>query len=177
MELRDLVLGCAEDLGEEGPDAMWGRGVLSFNCLFTPQGELRDPRTDTILSGGIYGPMAGVYGGVLDTTIMAGGSIPGLDTTGRDFAYQLMRWSHWENHALRVATDRSPAKAAARCRARPPPGRWRPLSQKQSVPPLLHPSICTPRGQTSTAFWPRRRQRNSDECGDRCPVPLSLIHI
>ena len=54
--LRDLVLGCAEDLGEEGPDAMWGRGVLSFNCLFTAQGELRDPRTDAILSGGIYGP-------------------------------------------------------------------------------------------------------------------------
>ncbi len=104
LELRDLVLGCAEDLGDEGPDAMWGRGALSFNCLFTAQGELRDPRTDAILSGGIYGPLAGLYGGVLDAPVIAGGSIPGLDTTGRDFAYPLMRWSHRENHALLVAT-------------------------------------------------------------------------
>ena len=104
LELRDLVLGCAEDLGEEGSDAMWGRGVLSFNCLFTAQGELRDPRTDAILSGGIYGPLAGLYGGALDAPVIAGGSIPGLDTTGRDFAYPMMRWSHRENHALLVAT-------------------------------------------------------------------------
>ena len=112
LELRDLVLGCAEDLGEEGSDAMWGRGVLSFNCLFTAQGELRDPRTDAILSGGIYGPLAGLYGGALDAPVIAGGSIPGLDTTGRDFAYPMMRWSHRENHALLVATG-NPGRSQA----------------------------------------------------------------
>ena len=104
LELRDLVLGCAEDLGEEGPDAMWGRGVLSFNCLFTAQGELRDPRTGSILSGGIYGPLSGISAGIQDAPVLAGGSIPGIDRTGRDFAYPAMRWTHRENHALLVAT-------------------------------------------------------------------------
>ena len=104
LALRDLVLGCAEDLGDKGADVMWGHGVLSFNCLFTPQSDLRDPRTGAILSGGIFGPLAGPYGGAEDAPSLAGVSISGVDRTGRSFAYPLMRWSYRENDALLAAT-------------------------------------------------------------------------
>ena len=104
LELRDLVLGCAEDLGDEGPDAMWGRGVLSFNCLFTAQGDLRDPRTNTLLSGGIYGPMQFLGGRSALARSPTGVNLPGIDRTGREFAYPVLRWSHYENHALLVAS-------------------------------------------------------------------------
>ena len=104
VDLRDLVLDCAVDMGEEGPDAMWGRGVLSFSCLFTPQGGLRDPRTGDVLSGGIQGPVAGYYGRAGNAPYLLGQSIRGIDRTGRDFAYPLMQWSHRENHALLAAT-------------------------------------------------------------------------
>ena len=105
LDLRDLVLDCAEDLGDEGPDAMWGRGVLSFNCLFTAQGDLRDPRTNTILSGGIYGPMQGLsHGGSAPTPSLTGANVPGIDRTGREFLYPVLRWSNQDNHALLVAS-------------------------------------------------------------------------
>ena len=104
LELRDLVLGCAEDMGEEGPDSMWGQGVLSFNCLFTPQGELRDPRTDTILSGGIYGPLGVLQGSTGDLRGLAGGSMVGIDRTGRDYSYPITHWANRENYALLAAT-------------------------------------------------------------------------
>ena len=83
---------------------MWGHGVLSFNCLFTPQSDLRDPRTGAILSGGIFGPLAGPYGGAEDAPSLAGVSISGVDRTGRSFTYPLMRWSYRENDALLAAT-------------------------------------------------------------------------
>ena len=104
LALRDLVLGCAEDLGDEGPDAMWGHGVLSFNCLFTPQSDLRDPRTGAILSGGIIGPLSGTHGGAGSVASLAGAPISGVDRTGRNFTYPLTRWSYRENHALLAAT-------------------------------------------------------------------------
>ncbi|MYE03516.1 MAG: BACON domain-containing protein [Bacteroidetes bacterium SB0662_bin_6] len=113
LELRDLVLDCAEDMGDAGPDSMWGRGVLSFACLFTPHGDLRDPRTGTILSGGIYGPLAGPLGHVADAPALLGAPFNGIDGTGRDFAYPLMRWSHRENHALLAATGASSGAADA----------------------------------------------------------------
>ena len=105
LELRDLVLDCAEDLGDEGPDAMWGRGVLSFNCLFTAQGDLRDPRTNAILSGGIYGPLQGLsHGGSAPAPSLTGANVPGIDRTGREFLYPVLRWSNQDNHALLVAS-------------------------------------------------------------------------
>ena len=104
LDVRDLMFDCAEDMGEEGIDSMWGRGILSVSCLFTPSGQLRDPRTGAILSGGIYGPLAGHDGNAWDTRFPSGASIPGVDRTGRDFAYSFVRPLHRENHALLAAT-------------------------------------------------------------------------
>ena len=56
LEMRNFVFECAEDMGEPGTDTRWGHGILNATCLFTPQGDLKDPRTGAIMSGGIYGP-------------------------------------------------------------------------------------------------------------------------
>lgn len=113
LDLRDLVFGCAEDLGDEGPDAMWGRGALSFNCLFTAQGDLRDPRTNTILSGGIFGPIQGLGDWSAPPRSPTNVYVPGIDRTGREFSYPLLRWSYRENHALLVAAGMSGESHAA----------------------------------------------------------------
>ena len=80
----------------------WGAGVFSLTCLFTPNGSLRDRRTDQIVSGGIYGPLAGV---------VTGASITGMDYTGRDFSYGFARPVARENFALAATANLRPAQA------------------------------------------------------------------
>ena len=96
LALRDFVFECAEDMGAPGTDKRWGRGILNAACLFTPQGDLKDPRTGAIISGSINGPITGLH----DPDSV----ISGFDRTGRDFAYPVTRWAPRENHALLAAT-------------------------------------------------------------------------
>lgn len=79
------------DCGETGP-----------LCLFTPNGELRDRRTDQIISGGIYGPLAGTA---------TGASIAGVDYTGRDFGYGFAYPVYRENLALAATANLRPVRA------------------------------------------------------------------
>ena len=90
LELRDFVFQCAEDMGEPRVDSRWGHGILNTACLFSPQGDLIDPRTGAAISGGIYGPVGNIFGD----------AITGFDRTGRDFAYPVTRWRWRDNEAL-----------------------------------------------------------------------------
>ena len=53
IALKDIILGCAEDLGPEGVDATYGHGMLSLGCLFRP--------TDGLLYTGIPTAAAPAY--------------------------------------------------------------------------------------------------------------------
>ena len=110
LDLRNLAFDCAENMTAEGvsntertfsysngrsftstTNSTWGHGILSLTCLFTPNGGLQNPVTGNAISGGIYGPLAGV---------VTGASITGVDYTGRDFGYGFARPVARENFAL-----------------------------------------------------------------------------
>ena len=121
LDLRNLAFDCAEDmLAPEGETAVtrsysykngrtftsdtnstWGHGILSLTCLFTPNGGLQNPVTGNPISGGIYGPLAGV---------VTGASISGVDYTGRDFGYGFAYPVARENWALASLTRAATAK-------------------------------------------------------------------
>ena len=120
LDLRNLAFDCAENRGAadttrtysysagggtftSNTNSTWGHGILSLECLFTANGGLEDPTTGNRISGGIYGPLAGV---------VAGASITGVDYTGRDFSYGFARPVVRENPAL--ASLANPARANLR---------------------------------------------------------------
>ena len=112
LDLRNLAFDCAENRGAadnarsysyssgrsftSNTNSTWGHGILSLECLFTANGGLEDPATGAAISGGIYGPLAGV---------VAGASITGVDYTGRDFSYGFARPVARENPALASLTN------------------------------------------------------------------------
>ena len=118
LDLRNLAFDCAEDMpAPEGEDPVtrsysysngrtftsdtnstWGHGILSMTCLFTPNGGLQNPVTGNAVSGGIFGPLAGV---------VTGASITGVDYTGRDFGYGFTRPVARENYALAATANLS----------------------------------------------------------------------
>ena len=124
LDLRNLAFDCAEDMpAPEGEDPVtrsysysngrtftsdtnstWGHGILSMTCLFTPNGGLQNPVTGNAVSGGIFGPLAGV---------VTGASITGVDYTGRDFGYGFARPVARENYALASLTQAAPRGGAA----------------------------------------------------------------
>ena len=125
LDLRNLAFDCAEDMpAPEGETATtqpvipykngrtftsdtnstWGHGILSLTCLFTPNGGLQNPVTGNAISGGIYGPLAGV---------VTGASITGVDYTGRDFGYGFAYPVARENYALVSLTQAAPRGGAA----------------------------------------------------------------
>ena len=122
LDLRNLAFDCAEDMpapaGEEpvtrsysykngrtftsNTNSRWGHGILSLTCLFTPNGGLQNPVTGNPISGGIYGPVAGV---------VTGATITGVDYTGRDFGYGFAYPVARENWALTATANPSTVKA------------------------------------------------------------------
>ena len=94
----------------------WGAGVFSLTCLFTPNGSLRDRRTDQIVSGGIYGPVAGP---------ITGATISGVDYTGRDFGYGFAYPVARENFAMAATANLRPAQAIPGHYATYAPGAFR----------------------------------------------------
>ena len=124
LDLRNLAFDCAEDMpAPEGETATtrsysysngrtftsdtnstWGQGILSLTCLFTPDGGLQNPVTGNAISGGIYGPLAGV---------VTGASITGVDYTGRDFGYGFAYPVARENFALASLTLAGTANLSA----------------------------------------------------------------
>ena len=101
MALRDHIFNCAIDMGDPGVDALWGHGILDVSCVFTPQGELKDPRTGRILSGQVLGPA--------QQAALSG--MTGLDALGRDFAYPATQFAPRANPALVAIGGQGPARA------------------------------------------------------------------
>ncbi len=102
QQLLSVVYGCTQDLGEAGVDAVYGRGLLSFDdrtgrCLLSPTGTLRDRGSRIATSGGLNLP------GRLTTSYRA------YDDAGRDFTYTAARVTRAKpmpshtNHALSLA--------------------------------------------------------------------------
>lgn len=124
LDLRNLAFDCAKNMpAREGgastertysysngrtftstTNSTWGHGVLSLECLFTPNGGLQNPVTGDAVSGGIFGPVAGP---VLGTTIGA------VDYTGRSFGHGFARPVARENFALAATANLSALQAAS----------------------------------------------------------------
>ena len=173
LDLRNLAFDCAEDMpapaGEEpvtrsysyqngrtftsNTNSRWGHGILSLTCLFTPNGGLQNPVTGNLISGGIYGPLAGP---------VAGASITGGGLHGPGFR-------------LRVRLPGGPRKLGA--------GRYGELTARtgdfRSLRPDTHPRRLQRQAmgkQVSDGRFDRRRQR--DRCdrrlaGRRADAPWS----
>ena len=125
LDLRNLAFDCAENMDAREGDTStertysysngnefmsttnttWGHGILSLECMFTPNGGLQNPVTGNPISGGIYGPIAGP---------VTGASITGLDYTGRDFGYGFARPVARENFALAATANLRPVQAISR---------------------------------------------------------------
>lgn len=116
LDLRNLAFDCAENMDAREGDTStertysysngnefmsttnttWGHGILSLECMFTPNGGLQNPVTGNPISGGIYGPIAGP---------VTGATITGLDYTGRDFGYGFARPAARENYGLAATAN------------------------------------------------------------------------
>ena len=121
LDLRNLAFDCAENMPARTGDtsaerafsysngrsftsttnSTWGHGILSLTCLFTPNGGLQNPVTGNPISGGIFGPVAGP---------VTGGSITGVDYTGRDFDYGFAHPVARENFALAAIANLRPVQ-------------------------------------------------------------------
>ena len=96
LEMRKIIFNCAQDMGVAGPDSIWGHGALDARCLFDPRGNLKDPRTGQLVSGGIYGPgfVSNAFGAPV---------VSAVDDVGRNFAYSPFAPMWRENNAMLAA--------------------------------------------------------------------------